>query len=177
MSIPYSYEIVAVNEAAKCMEVVYSSEGRQTMHISARLPYLGETIEAVVQMYAPVRYWEEQEAAVVVPQIGLGGQVTPPAPQPLTPDQIKAIIVQAAQERLDAFARTRNYDGILSACTYASDPDPVFAAEGQWCIAKRGATWATLYSILTEGQAGTRPIPTGFADIEAELPDLSWPVT
>lgn len=85
-------------------------------------------------------------------------------------------IVDATQKRLDDFARTRNYDGILSACTYATSTVPKFATEGQYCVEARDATWAKLYEMLAEVEAGTRPVPTGFADIEPELPVLEWPV-
>ena len=84
-------------------------------------------------------------------------------------------IVDATQQRLDDFFRTRNYDGTLSACTYATSSVPKFAAEGQYAVNARDATWATLYQILAEVQAGTRPAPTGFADIEPDLPALEWP--
>lgn len=79
MSIQYTYEIVSVDAAARVMEVVYSSEGRQTMHISARLPYVGESLEAVIDMFSPVPHWLEQEAEVVVPELGSGtsGQAAP----------------------------------------------------------------------------------------------------
>lgn len=82
---------------------------------------------------------------------------------------------ERTQQRLDEFAKTKNYDGILSACTYATSPTAIFATEGQYCVAQRDATWAKLYEILAEVQAGTRPMPTGYADIEAELPVLEWP--
>lgn len=88
---------------------------------------------------------------------------------------LQAAIVGETQDRLDTFARTRNYDGILSACTYATSTIPKFKAEGQYCVDARDATWAKLYSLLEEVQAGTRPMPAGFADIEAELPVLTWP--
>jgi hypothetical protein len=84
-------------------------------------------------------------------------------------------IVQATQDRLDSFARTRNYDGVLSLCTYATDTNPKFAAEGQYGVSSRSQTWATLYTILAEVQAGQRPIPTSYADIEPSLPPLAWP--
>lgn len=87
---------------------------------------------------------------------------------------ILSAIVEATQARLDAFARTRNYDGILSLCTYATSPTPKFAIEGQCGVEARDATWAKLYDILAEVQAGTRPMPTGFADVEPELPPLVW---
>lgn len=80
--ITYQYTIINVDEAARCMEVVYTSEGRQTMHISARLPYVGEDLEQIIKMYAPVAYWLEQEAEVVVPEVGTSGEVVPPALEP-----------------------------------------------------------------------------------------------
>ena len=89
--------------------------------------------------------------------------------------RIQAEVTVATQQRLDTFAQTKNYDGILSACTYATSPTAIFAAEGQYCVNQRDATWAKLYQILTEVQLGLRPMPTGYADIEAELPVLEWP--
>lgn len=85
-------------------------------------------------------------------------------------------IVDATQDRLDNFARTRNYDGILSACTYATSSIPKFAAEGQSAVNLRDATWAALYQILEDVQSGRRNPPTGFQDIESDLPALEWPV-
>lgn len=84
MSITYTYEIVSVDQPARCMEVVYRSDGNPTMHIGARLPYEGETLEAVVEMYAPVRYWEEIKTPVIPVQPGTGGTVVIPPPDPAT---------------------------------------------------------------------------------------------
>lgn len=80
-NIAYTYEIINVDAAARCMEIVYSSPGRQTMHIGARLPFVGESLESVVQMYSPVTFWREQEMAVVVPELG-GGELQEPAASP-----------------------------------------------------------------------------------------------
>lgn len=90
--------------------------------------------------------------------------------------QIQDEIVTATQQRLDDFAKTRNYDGILSAATYATSPTTKFYTEGQYAVNCRDATWSALYSILAEVQAGTRPMPSSYADIEAELPVLEWSV-
>lgn len=84
-------------------------------------------------------------------------------------------IVASTQVRLDTFAQSRGYDGILSACTYASSSVPKFTAEGQYCVDARDATWAKLLELLAEVQAGTRPRPSGYADVEPELPPLVWP--
>jgi hypothetical protein len=81
MSIEYKYEIISVNEAARCMEVVYSAEGHQTMHIGARIPFEGEGLEAVIRAYAPLAYWRDQKRAISLPTVGASGQlkeVTPP---------------------------------------------------------------------------------------------------
>lgn len=86
-------------------------------------------------------------------------------------------IVDSVQKRLDDFAKTRNYYNILSACTYATSTNTTFAAEAQYCVEKRDETWATVYQIEADVIAGKRPAPTSYADIEAELPALSWPAT
>ena len=100
--------------------------------------------------------------------------------EPLAADimqkNISEAIVHATQSRLDAFARTRNYDGILSACTYASSSIPKFAQEGAYCVQMRDQTWAALYAFMAEVQAGTKPMPTTVAEVDALLPTLTWPV-
>jgi hypothetical protein len=90
-------------------------------------------------------------------------------------ETIKNSITQATQDRLDAFAKTRNYDGILSACTYATSATAKFAAEGQYCVESRDATWAKLYDIYGEVKDGDRPMPSGYDAIKGELPVLEWP--
>ena len=80
MSIAYNYEIISVDEAARCMEVIYSAEGHQTMHISARLPFEGESLEDVIKAFAPVPLWTELATPVVAPQVGTTGTVTPLQP-------------------------------------------------------------------------------------------------
>jgi hypothetical protein len=72
MNMQYTYNIISVDQPSRVMEVVYSAEGKQTMHISARLPFAGETLESVVDMFSPVAYWRAQEAEVVVPPLGSG---------------------------------------------------------------------------------------------------------
>ena len=77
MKISYTYRIDSVDEAARCMVVEYSSTGHQTMMIGARLPFADEELEAVIDMYAPVAYWMEQQTQVVAPTVGATGTITP----------------------------------------------------------------------------------------------------
>jgi hypothetical protein len=98
------------------------------------------------------------------------------APYVAPPVDVQALIVTATQQRLDDFAKTRNYDGILSACTYAPSLIDRFRIDGVYCIGARDNTWAALYAFMGEVQAGTKPFPTSFADVEPLLPILAWPV-
>lgn len=95
-------------------------------------------------------------------------------PPPPTAEQIVAQYTAAVQKRLDDFARTRNYDNILSACTYATSTVPKFAAEGQYCVEARDATWVKCYEVLAAVEAGSRPMPT-LEELLTELPVLTWP--
>lgn len=100
MSITYTYKIISVDEAARCMEVVYSAEGHQTMHIGARLPFKGEALEDVIQMFAPVAYWRDQKLTVVVPAIGVSGVLAEANPKasvlPSANDQFEQIFATAS---------------------------------------------------------------------------------
>lgn len=79
----------------------------------------------------------------------------------------------AVQAHLDAAAKTRNYDDIVSACSYAGAANP-FQAEGIAFVAWRGDVWATCYEVMDEVQAGGRAAPT-IAALIAELPALVLP--
>jgi len=112
----------------------------------------------------------DYEALIATVEAG----IVPPPPKPV--EEIQAEVVAGTQARLDAFACTRNYDGILSACTYATSGVTQFSVEGQYCVTARDVTWAALYTLMAEVQAGTRPMPSGYADVEPLLPALVWPV-
>ena len=95
-------------------------------------------------------------------------------PPPPTPEQIVTQYTAAVQKHLDDFARTRGYDGILSAATYATSTNPKFAVEGQYAMEARDATWVKCYEVLAAVEAGSRPMPT-LEELLAELQVLTWP--
>lgn len=109
-----------------------------------------------------------------------------PAP---TPDQVAAAMSAAAQERLDTFAATRRYDNVNSASKYLTLTDEQIAAmpaddqptvtryrtECRYLVGATAQTWAAMERIQGQVQAGTRPMPASFADVEPELPALEWP--
>lgn len=79
MTIPYTYEIVSVDEVARCMEVLYTSDGRDPHRVSVRLPYEDESLDAVIYSFSPVSLWGEKESAVIVPKVGTKGVYAPSA--------------------------------------------------------------------------------------------------
>lgn len=114
----------------------------------------------------------QQEGKVIQPDAN--GEPVAVTPIP-TAEQIVTGFTSAIQKKLDDFAKTRGYDGILSASTYATSLIPKFKAEGQYAVEARDNTWASAYSILTDVQTGKRPMPTE-AQVLSKLPTLAWPV-
>lgn len=100
-------------------------------------------------------------------------------PEP-TEEEVEARLqkqmTDAVQQALDDFAKTRGYDGIMSACSYSNSTDASFKAEADYCIQLRDTTWRMGYAILAEVKAGNRPVPT-VEELIAELPvgSAKWP--
>lgn len=84
-------------------------------------------------------------------------------------------ILNRVQEKLDNFAKTRGYDGILSATTYATSTVTKFQQEGQYAVIARDQMWSRLYEVLQEIESGSRSFPQNFEEIEGLLPVLQWP--
>lgn len=91
------------------------------------------------------------------------------------PDFLKERFINLTQKYLDDFAKSKGYDSMLSACTYAASSVEKFRTEGQYCVNMRDATWVKLYEIYEEVLAETRPLPTHFEDVLIDLPRLEWP--
>lgn len=94
--------------------------------------------------------------------------------EPMSVAEVVQILTQAVQSLLDSTVQAHNYDGILSACTYANSKNPTFSAEGQACIEWRDAVWSTCYQILGDVQSGERNVPS-VSELMNELPALNWP--
>jgi hypothetical protein len=140
-----------------CMPVsMFREHNRETQRLVPCAPYIdGGTVYTVAV--------EDKTAEELAADAAAKGQA------------LQADIVRQTQARLDAFAQTRHYDDIKSASDYAGCSVPRFDVEGTYCRDARAETWAKLYDMLAEVQAGTRPMPAGFADVEPELPPLVWP--
>jgi hypothetical protein len=129
-----------------------------------------DAVEVTTEQHAALLEGQSQGKIISADENGHPILIDPPRP---TTDQIIAGFVSAIQQRLDDFAKTRGYDGIMSACTYATSTVPKFQSEGQYCVGARDDTWSTAYDMLEDVQSGA-DVPT-MEDVMASLPVLAWP--
>lgn len=102
-------------------------------------------------------YYEVEEMPVYVP----------------TEAELQRMLKQAVQSYMDGTVQERDYDDIVSACSYSSSTDHIFAAEGVACVKWRDAVWRKYFDVLADVDAGIRKFPTAEEMIE-ELPVLEW---
>lgn len=144
--------------------------------------YINQIFEATYPPEAAV--WCNSNNAYITELIPVDGvrrfQIVA-VPEPTFEEQIEVAYADfdtRVEARLDAFAATRRYSSINSACSYSTSTDPTFRAEGEYCVQVRDATYRKCYDLLGEYMpavlAGERPIPT-WEEIEAQLPPLVWP--
>lgn len=141
--------------------MTYRLASRGVIRIADELPITRDMAE-----------WQEYRAWL---KAGNVPEPMPPAPEPppLSAEEIIARLTAAIQKHLDDTARTRGYDGILSACSYATDINPPFAAEAQACVNWRSAVWSFSYGYMAEVQLGQHPIPTA-EELISMLPEIVW---
>lgn len=102
------------------------------------------------------------------------GSLTLLPPTAIDPMLIMRSLTDAVQAHLDATARERGYDGILSLASYAASTHPPFSAEGRAGLDWRDAVWGYCYQVLADVQAGNRAVPSA-DELIAELPAMVWP--
>ena len=118
----------------------------------------------------------------------IGDELPKPSPEQQLFHMAQAVTDEMAaqvQRHLDAFAFECGYDNILSACSYANDPNPTFALEGKKALEARSSTWSKANEIqndilmefqkaLEEGRGDNFKFPE-WSTVQAQLPKLVWP--
>lgn len=103
MNVEYTYRIINVDEAARSMEIVYTSEEYGVLHVGARLPWKGERLEDIVMLYNPAQYWREQNNEVEPVEVGAEGTQSVPVvvpPSEYTPEELAEAIRAERDRRL-----------------------------------------------------------------------------
>lgn len=86
-------------------------------------------------------------------------------------EELTALFKEKTQQLLDAKAREKGYDDILSACSYAGY-DNDFRAEGEAFGIWRAKVWKYGYALLNAIAEGKHKMPASFDEILAEMPTL-----
>lgn len=84
-------------------------------------------------------------------------------------EELTALFKEKTQELLDAKAREKGYDDILSACSYAGY-DNDFRAEGEAFGIWRAKVWKYGYGLLNAIAEGKHKMPKSFDEILTEMP-------
>ena len=74
MKVEYKYKVINVDKESKSMEIVYISEEHGVLHVGARLPWEGETVQQIVEMYNPAVFWLESKKPTINVLDGLEGE-------------------------------------------------------------------------------------------------------
>lgn len=88
-------------------------------------------------------------------------------------DDPVSLLTNAVQLHLDRSAQSRNYDNIISACSYGAAPN-AFQAESIAFLEWRAACWSYCYAVMAEVSSQSRGIPTA-DELVSELPTLVLP--
>lgn len=73
----FTYVIKSVNNNFNVMELEYSSGLRDTILVSAPLPYGELSVDDIAEIYAPIQHWELKDRVYKEVQVGHVGQSKP----------------------------------------------------------------------------------------------------
>ena len=88
-----------------------------------------------------------------------------------TLDELTLLFKEKTQELLDAKAREKGYDDILSACSYAGYEND-FKAEGEAFGVWRAKVWKYGYALLEAISKGEKELPKSFKELIKDMPKL-----
>ena len=88
-----------------------------------------------------------------------------------TLDELTLLFKEKTQELLDAKAREKGYDDILSACSYAGYEND-FKAEGEAFGVWRTKVWKYGYALLEAISKGEKELPKSFKELIKDMPKL-----
>ena len=84
------------------------------------------------------------------------------------------LYIQLTQQMMDEKVKERQYDGILSACSYATSSIPKFAKEAGVCVVWRDAVWSKCHELLSAIKSGEMEVLSEDNWLSM-LPTLNWP--
>jgi hypothetical protein len=154
------------------MEKYYYSPSKIGFYIdSINIEIPEDKVEITKQHHIDLINGQASGKLIQADETGYPRLVDRPAP---TTQQLIEQYTRSIQKRLDNFAKTKGYDSLLSACSYATSSVLAFSSEGQYCVNARDATWNKCYEILEQVNTNIIPLPS-LEEIISQLPMLTWP--
>lgn len=93
---------------------------------------------------------------------------------PATVQHVYNLAGDYVSEKLDEFARTKQYKDFIHLTGYRYSAIPSFAAEAMRGYTLRDQIWANLLNYFTQVTTGAVPVPTSIADVDALIPEMTW---
>lgn len=88
--------------------------------------------------------------------------------------RIYNLISDYVDDKLEEFAKTRGYKSVVSCVSYIGDPNPQFDSDALIMRELRSQVWVTMNAYSGSIINNTTPIPKSMADIDSNIPPLSW---
>lgn len=88
--------------------------------------------------------------------------------------RIQKLAGEYIDEKLNNFVAERNFKSIESAVTYVDDANLVLAASGARAKAIRSEVYTAMNIYLANIVNNTNPIPKSLAEIDANIPPMTW---
>lgn len=101
----YTYIITNTDPTIGAMEVLFSAPGMPDALVGARMPYEGESLDAVVASFAPFAYWDSIGKVFADVTVGHSASITPVVSA--TPSPLDQPTVQAFTEGQTALTAAR----------------------------------------------------------------------
>ena len=95
--IEYNYEILSVNKPANAMVVKFTANGHADYVVGTRMPYVGEQLVDVLNQYAPIAQWMEEQMEIADVEVGVSGTITPTVPEVTNPPEDFTIVTTEQQ--------------------------------------------------------------------------------
>lgn len=118
-------------------------------------PLTGDAKEGITQAESPYTIALADAAAFAAWWTAQG--FPPPSSEPPTPALSE--YAAAVQAHLDAAARSRDFDDIVSACSYAAGQN-AFQADGLKFLTWRSQVWTFVYAMRDQAASSPGPMPT-----------------
>lgn len=99
------------------------------------------------------------------------------SPNDIPPQAVKALFglaSAAVTKQLDDFAKTKDYDNIVSLCSYLDDPDENLDKEGRRGRLLRSQAWTSMREFQSKVLTGEIPIPRTEKELLPCVPELTW---